>query len=302
MNATEREIRSQPAVWRHALTTGDLLGRARDVLAAPGERVLAFGCGTSWFVAQSYAALRERAGFGETDAACASEAAVSRPYDRVVAFSRSGTTTEVLDALAPVPSGTRRFAVTAVADTPVAAVCDATLVLGFADEESVVQTRYPTTTLALALAALGADVDDLPAAAAAALDSPLPADPAEVDHAVFLGSGWTAGLAHEAALKVREAAQGWSESYPSMDFRHGPVAVAGPRSLVWVLGDLPAGMADTVAATGARLHHDTLHPLAGLVLAQRFAVALATHRGLDPDRPRLLTRSVILPRDATPVG
>jgi len=33
--------------------------------------------------------------------------------------------------------------------------------------------------------------------------------------------------------------------------------------------------------------------LAQLVLAQRFAVALAAHRGLDPDRPRLLTRSVI---------
>jgi len=119
---------------------------------------------------------------------------------------------------------------------------------------------------------------------------------------VFLGSGWTVGLAHEAALKVREAAHGWSESYPVMDFRHGPMAVAGPRSLVWVFGDLPAGMEETVAATGARLHHDTLHPLAGLVLAQRFAVALAAHRGLDPDRPRLLTRSVILPRDATPVG
>src|SRR5215467_126773 len=139
MNATEREIRSQPAVWRHALTDADLLGSARDVLAAPGERVLAFGCGTSWFVAQSYAVLRERAGFGETDAACASEAATARPYDRVVAFSRSGTTTEVLDALSLMPSGTRRCVVTAVADTPIATVCDTTLVLGFADEESVVQ-------------------------------------------------------------------------------------------------------------------------------------------------------------------
>jgi glucosamine--fructose-6-phosphate aminotransferase (isomerizing) len=30
------------------------------------------------------------------------------------------------------------------------------------------------------------------------------------------------------------------------------------------------------------------------VLAQRFALALAAHRGLDPDAPRLLTRSVVL--------
>ncbi len=36
------------------------------------------GCGTSWFVAQAYAALRERAGLGETDAVCASEFAAGR--------------------------------------------------------------------------------------------------------------------------------------------------------------------------------------------------------------------------------
>jgi len=36
-------------------------------------------------------------------------------------------------------------------------------------------------------------------------------------------------------------------------------------------------------------------PVAQLILAQRFAVAVAAGRGLDPDQPRHLTRSVILP-------
>ncbi|HKT01265.1 MAG TPA: sugar isomerase [Rugosimonospora sp.] len=295
MTVTAREIASQPEVWRRAITTPELVQAARGALAAPGERVLGLGCGTSWFVAQSYAALRERAGLGETDAVCASEYTGSRRYDRVVAFTRSGTTTEVLDALAAVPAGTRRVTVAAVPGTPAVTESDEALLLGFADERSVVQTRFPTAVLALARTAFGADTAGLPAQARAALDRPLPADPAGVEHVVFLGTGWTVGLASEAALKVREAAQAWSEAYPAMDFRHGPVAVAGPHSLVWTLGDLPPGMADTVAATGARLHHDTLDPLAGLVLAQRFAVALAAHRGLDPDRPRLLTRSVVLP-------
>jgi CRISPR-associated protein Cas5a/b/c len=35
--------------------------------------------------------------------------------------------------------------------------------------------------------------------------------------------------------------------------------------------------------------------MAELVKAQRLAVALAAARGLDPDRPRNLSRSVILP-------
>jgi fructoselysine-6-P-deglycase FrlB-like protein len=128
----------------------------------------------------------------------------------------------------------------------------------------------------------------------AALAAPLPADPADVDHLVFLGTGWTLGLAHEAALKVREAAQAHSESYPAMDFRHGPVAVAGRRSLVWSLGDVPISLDRAARGAGATAYRDRLDPLAQLVLAQRFALALAAHRGLDPDRPRLLTRSVVL--------
>ena len=302
MNVTEEEIGSQPAMWRRAIGAADLVEPARSALAAPGERVLAIGCGTSWFVAQSYAALREAAGLGETDARCASEPAGVRRYDRVVAFTRSGTSTEVLDALAAVGDGTRRVTVTAVNESPAEALSDETLILPFADERSVVQTRFPTTVLALARAAFGEPVAALPDMAQTALEHTLPTDPADIDHVVFLGHGWTVGLAHEAALKVREAAQAWSESYPVMDFRHGPMAVAGARSLVWVFGPLPAGMADTIAATGATLHHDALDPLAGLILAQRFATALAAHRGLDPDQPRLLTRSVILPRDAAPVG
>jgi fructoselysine-6-P-deglycase FrlB-like protein len=300
MNVTAIEIASQPAVWQRVLSEPGIVDAARNLLAAPGERVLAIGCGTSWFVAESYAALREQAGLGETDAVCASEFRGGRDYDRVVAFSRSGTTTEVLDALVAVPHGTTTVVVTGVAATPIAAICSETLVLGFADEHSVVQTRFPTTILALVRAVCGERIDGLPREAELALNAPLPADPATVDHVVFLGSGWTVGLANEAALKVREAAQAWSESYPAMDFRHGPMAVAGDRSLVWVFGNVPDGMAETVAATGARLHHDDLDPLAGLVLAQRFAVALAALRGLDPDQPRLLTRSVILPR--TPVS
>jgi fructoselysine-6-P-deglycase FrlB-like protein len=291
MNRTEQEIVSQPEVWAHSLA---LVGSARTALVAPGERVLAMGCGTSWFVAQSFAELRERAGFGETDAVCASEFRPGRRYDRVIAFTRSGTTTEVLHALSALPAGTRRVVVTAVDGEPVDVLADERLLLDFADETSVVQTRFPTTVLALTRAALGESSDQLLRDGAAALAAPLPAAPESVRHTVFLGTGWTVGLANEAALKVREAAQAWSESYPAMDFRHGPVAVCGPRSLVFAFGELPAGMADTVAGAQATLYRDDLDPLAQLVLAQRFAVALAAHRGLDPDQPRLLTRSVIL--------
>ena len=68
--------------------------------------------------------------------------------------------------------------------------------------------------------------------------------PRRIDHFVFLGVGWSIGLANEAALKLREAAQAWTESYPAMEYRHGPISVAGPRSLVWALGEVDDGVLD----------------------------------------------------------
>ena len=91
-----REIRSQPDAWNRAL---DLLPSVQGALPAPGERVAVIGCGTSWLMAKAYAALREEAGAGETDAFAASRFPAERKYDRVVAISRSGTTTEVLRAI-----------------------------------------------------------------------------------------------------------------------------------------------------------------------------------------------------------
>lgn len=289
-STTAREIASQPDIWERALretSVGDVLGR-------PGERLLLLGCGTSEFVAESLAVLRERAGLGVTDAAYASEWEPGRPYDRVVVISRSGTTTEVGEALNRVAAGTRTSAIVAVGGTPVAEAVDEALVLDFADEESVVQTRFPTTVLALARRSFGEDLTSLPDALRRALAQPLPVPVDGIDHVVYLGRGWTYGLAQEAALKVREAAQAWSESYPVLDYRHGPIAVAHPGSLVTVLGTADPAIVADIEATGARVQTSDADPLVQLAQAQRFAVALAESRGLQPDTPRHLTRSVVL--------
>lgn len=292
MNITTREIDSQPDVWRQALR---LLPTVGPLLARPGERVLVIGCGTSAFVAESFALLRETAGLGETDAAYASEPRPWRPYDAVIAITRSGTTTEVAEALEALPAGVRKVVVTGVEDSPCAALADEVVLLDFADEESVVQTRFPTTLLLLARAAFGEDVSALPDRAAAVLASDAPDLPGVFDHVVYLGRGWTYGLAEEAALKIREAAQAWAESYPLLDYRHGPLAVAHPGSLVWLIGTTDDDLARDIRTTGATVVQGLADdPLIELALAQRFAVRVAESRGLDPDQPRHLTRSIVL--------
>src|ERR671923_761528 len=93
---TAAEIASQPELWPRA---AELAVEAADVLPARGARTCVVGCGTSLFIAQAWAALRERAGHGETDAFAASELPDGRRYDVLVAISRSGSTSEVLHAL-----------------------------------------------------------------------------------------------------------------------------------------------------------------------------------------------------------
>ncbi|MBF9131282.1 sugar isomerase [Plantactinospora sp. S1510] len=308
MGHVDAEISSQPECWRQAAA---LAAESTAVLPRPGERVAVIGCGTSWFMAMAYAALRERAGQGETDAFQASEFPLERPYDRVLAITRSGTTTEVLDVLGALPGRRPSTVIVGDPDSPAVALAGDTVAIPFADERSVVQTRFATSTLALLRAHLGTDISALAADAEVAVRAPLPFDPARVEQITFLGRGWTVGIAHEAALKCREAATAWAEAYPAMDYRHGPISIAAPGRVVWAFGEIPDGLAEDISATGAAFVHSRtngvhaviggwasgrppLDPMADLILAQRFAVALATGRGLDPDAPRHLSRSVVL--------
>jgi fructoselysine-6-P-deglycase FrlB-like protein len=291
MSVTREEISSQPQMWREV---ADLLPQVADRLPVPGERIAIVGCGTSYFIAQAVAAAREAAGHGESDAFVASEMPAERLYDLVLAISRSGTTTEVVRCLEALPSGVRSLAISAVPGTPVVEAANDAILLAFVDETSIVQTRFATTALALLRAHFGHDLSPAIADAQSLLDAPLPAEPAEFEHFVFLGHGWTVGLASEAALKFREAGQAWAEAYPAMEYRHGPISVAGPGTLVWFVGESDPDLVRDVRATGATVVTRSLDPMAELVALQRGAVALAEAKGLDPDNPQHLTRSVVL--------
>ncbi|MFI7277677.1 SIS domain-containing protein [Streptomyces sp. NPDC049879] len=314
---TADEIATQPDCWRRAARDARAAvdgGFGPAALPRPGERVAVTGCGTSWFMAQAYAALREAAEQGETDAFPASAFPRARRYDRVVALTRSGTTTEILDLLARLRDAhpaTPLLALTADPASPVLREAQHVAVLDYAEERSVVQTRFATSALAFLRAALEtggplpegvATVERAAADAATALAVPLPAGLTAAEQWTFLGSGWAYGLACEAALKLREAAGAWTESHPLLEYRHGPVSIAAPGRAVWLLGgpaggggDGGAGIAAEAAAAGAHTETGVLDPMAELVRAQRLAVAVARARGLDPDRPRNLTRSVVLP-------
>jgi fructoselysine-6-P-deglycase FrlB-like protein len=282
----EVEIASQPESWRRAAGLADELRTA-----LPAGRIALTGCGTSFYVAQSVATLWESGGLGQADAFCASEMPTRTDYDAIVVISRSGTTTELVDLLGRL--GDVRTLALVGSPGPISNGATHALMLDFADEQSVVQTRFATSVVALFRALVGDDVGALADQAAGQLALPAPAFPG-AGRFVFLGTGAGVGLAHEAALKMREAARTVTESYPAMEYRHGPIALAEPGVVVWLLGTPPAGLVDDVLHTGAVVVDDDLDPLVDLVRIQSAAVAIANAKGLDADRPRNLTRAVLL--------
>ena len=288
MTYADTEISSQPEIWRQVASFApDVIGQ----LPQKGERVAAVGCGSSWFMSQAYAGLRESLGFGETDFFTAREFPFDRKYDRIVAISRSGTTTETRELLqqSKIPS----VSITAVPDSPIAKLSTSAIVMPFADEQSVVQTRWATAALGLLRISLGFDLLSIVKDAELAIDENI-SGLLDVEQITFIGNGWTIGLAQEAALKSREAAQFWSEAYPSFDYRHGPMSIAQKGRAVWAFGPIEPKLVEEIKATGAYFESNDLDPMAQLIKAQRVAIALGKKRGLNPDEPRGLTRSVIL--------
>ena len=288
MTYADTEIASQPEIWRQvAAFAPSVLGQ----LPQKGERVAAVGCGSSWFMSQAYAGLRESLGFGETDFFTAREFPYERKYDRIVAISRSGTTTETRELLqqTKIPS----ISITAVPDSPIAKLSTSSIVMPFADEQSVVQTRWATAALGLLRISLGFDLLSIVNDAEIALQEDI-SQLLEVEQFSFIGNGWTIGLAQEAALKTREAAQFWSEAYPAFDYRHGPMSIAQKGRAVWAFGSIDQDLANDINKTGALFESSKLDPMAHVIKAQRVAIALGKKRGLNPDEPRGLSRSVIL--------
>jgi fructoselysine-6-P-deglycase FrlB-like protein len=291
----ETEIATQPQDWR------DAAGVAREhaaLLPEPGSRVAVVGCGTSYYMAQAIAALRESTGQGVTDAWPASEHRLGRGYDRVIAITRSGTTTEVVKLLEEWKGRVPTTVVTATEGSPVLDLAEPIL-LPQIDEQSVVQTRFATGILAMLRAHLGEDLSVVADQAQAVLeaDDSIVGPAADADQITFVGRGWSNAIASEAGLKLRESTQLWTESYPMMEYRHGPISISAPGRVVWAFGEPVPGFAKDVAVTGAHFETSDRDPMADLVRVQRLCIVKARQSGLDPDQPRNLTRSIILSED-----
>ncbi|HMQ35349.1 MAG TPA: SIS domain-containing protein [Chloroflexaceae bacterium] len=252
---TRAEIASQPETWRLTLEALAAVEEraAETVDAAAGGAWALTGCGSTYYLALASAAVMRRRGL-PARAAPASELALF-PGDALsragalVAFSRSGTTTETLWAVDRYrqlrPDG-KVLVVTCAPGTPLASRASLALIAAHAQEQSVAQTRS-FTSMGLMGQALAAWATGDPGALQALAQLPgaleslvaregelprrMAADPG-LERCFFLGGGPLYGLACEAMLKTKELGRAWAEAYHPLELRHGPMALVDSGALV----------------------------------------------------------------------
>ena len=139
-------------------------------------------------------------------------------------------------------------------------------------------------------------------------------------YAAVVGRGLNYANAFEFGLKLMETCYVVAERFSSADFMHGPIALVEPNfpvfafappGVTWpsirdTLTRLQGLRAEIVAITDSgnreaaaratrlmelpRRVPETLTPIPYIVPAQLFAASLAAGKGLDPDRPRTLSK------------
>ena len=256
---TYQEIKRQPALWREALAAlGAKKKELQEWINTNRDRVWVFtGCGTSYYLAQSGAALFEMVTGIRTRAVPASEVLIYpnlifNPHDQylLIAISRSGTTTETLRAARKAKSELQLplLSISCDANSPLSQAGHYSITFPFPAEKSVVMTGSFTTMLlsilCLALYSSGsgeqlARLDEIPAASAALMrdfEAAIAAVAArEGADFVFLAQGPYLGLANEASLKMKEMSISQSVGFHALEFRHGPMSIVTERTLITVL-------------------------------------------------------------------
>ncbi len=141
-----------------------------------------------------------------------------------------------------------------------------------------------------------------------------------MENCLFLGRKFQAPIAYEGALKLKEVSYVHAEGYSSGEMKHGPIALIdqsfpsivlcpqdsvyektcsniselrarkGPIIAVTTCGPMGAVPADEVITVPHTI--EALQPILTVIPLQLIAYEAAVARGLDPDKPRNLAKSV----------
>jgi glucosamine--fructose-6-phosphate aminotransferase (isomerizing) len=292
---TLREILSQPETWQKTFQRAEQESWQLPPEEHKKSSLLFVGCGSSFYLAQCAATAVERLSGCPSRALPASEVFLSAMTSitpavksLAVAISRSGATTETLWAVSFMRQrlGIPVIGLTCYGESTLAHESNRSMVVPEAQEKSVVMTRsFTAQLLALLLASaksasnhgwlrqmapLSGRGEKLLAEKAAAMQAL--ANDSTLNHFVFLGQGIFHGAANEAMLKMKEMSLSYSEAYYTLEYRHGPMSIAGKNTLITIfMSDAAREHETRVLADMKKLGAHTL------VFCDRADGAIATH-------------------------
>lgn len=346
MSHTWNEILSQGEVWPTVLEELSRSAVITNILrnSADRPRYLFLGCGTSYYLAEAAAASWTMLTGQPTRAMASSEILIfpemlraEAPDTCAVAISRSGRTSETLRAAGVLQQELKipTLGITCDSRSELQAICEQTIALAGCEEKSTVMTRSFTSML-LSLQYLACRFCDnsqfigelrtmaeqfAPRFNVLAKEIETFLQQRRFADFVFLGQGAFHGIAREAALKVMEMSCSYSQTFHTLEFRHGPKAIVTPDTcLTFFLPDAGQQVEAEVLSEMKELGATTISICTraskaitdasdltiemnggGLAWLAPYAVPgqllgffMGVAKGLNPDQPKNLTRVVVL--------
>lgn len=325
----ESEIRAQPDVWRQIATSDKAATLAN---AIGGRDVVLLGSGSSLFMAQLGALALRRRGI-RAHALAATEAPLDHAAYRnavVIACSQSGRSTDLLDALEVLAPSTL-VALTNSPDSPLGHRADVTIDVGAGVEVAVPASKSVSATAAILLWAAGlmsgshARSANTLTETAEDVRSWLEGPEVEVIHeaaqriakrrsVVIVSTGYGLPIAHECALKLKEASYIHAEGFSAGEFRHGSAAMLDAScAIIGIVDDVSRNIVNrpmNEATQAEALRYvigghlgdipllgpvvgEAFNTLAWLVAAQMLALHVGRSRYVESDAPRGLTKAII---------
>ena len=316
MSPTEQTIFEQFPYWQKAVAPLAPLD--------PSDVTIFVGCGSSYNLALSMAALANRADRFAIAVPGGEWAQRPQAYwsgkgsAQIVALSRSGETTEtVAAAKASRKVGLFVTGITVEADSPLAANADRLVSAATDPREGIVMTTSASLMLQLGLQLLGYAVPrqsiELAEALLADVDAKVPRLIQGRSHFVYLGGGPLYGIGIEGALKLMEMSQVFTQAFHPLEYRHGPISLVDERTVGVMLysadqRDAEAKLAGELRNKGALVigiggegdvsfavpTDPAMAPLVYLPALQIIGERVAQSRKLDTSAPRHLTKVVTL--------
>ncbi|MFP3259732.1 MAG: glutamine--fructose-6-phosphate transaminase (isomerizing) [Sulfolobus sp.] len=291
------------------------------------ERVVVVGAGTSYHAGLYFSLLLNRIGISSTPLIASEYYNIKgKKGDFVIAISQSGETIDVLQAIRKLKGeGGRIASMTNVIESAIARESEYKIYMRAGPEIGVAATKTFTTQLVSLLIIYSiltkenlkkfekADEEVYNALGLEGYAKKIGEELSRARNIYYLGRGLSLPLAMEGALKIKEVAYVHAEAYPAGESKHGPIALVEKGFPVVFIndGEMPELLKNNVMemkARGAKIYvistnkrvgeGDEVHieseipPLSIAPIIQLIAYYASTAKGIDPDKPRNLAKTV----------